>query len=78
MKTKAQAIKTVNEYASTDAGIAFRTLLICWISDLRKKNDTAATEDVLKNQGGIRELKLIVKQIGGDRISTEYDGGFGD
>jgi hypothetical protein len=75
--TKREAMTEVNEFAQTDAGRAFRKLVSIWINDLRAKNDTAESEDFMKNQGAIRELKLIHKGIGPKIRTEDYDGGFG-
>jgi hypothetical protein len=77
MKTKKELLADCKEFAATDAGIKFRLLLAATINELRAKNDTATTEDFLKNQGAIRELKLLHKGIGPKIRSSEYDGGFG-
>jgi len=66
------------EFAQTDAARAFRKLVGTWISDLREKNDTAEPDEFLKNQGAIRELKLMHKGIGPKLSVAEYDGAFGE
>jgi hypothetical protein len=76
MNRKEVAFKA-KEYATTDAGKTFRQLLITWIEDLRQKNDTASPEDFPKNQGAIRELKLIQKAITPPHHMQEYDGAYG-
>ena len=76
--TRKQAMVNAKQFEGTDAGRACRKLLEVVISDLREKNDTATTEDFLKNQGAIRELKLMHKGIGPKQTMTEFDGGFGD
>ncbi len=75
--TKKEAMEKVKEVAMTDAGRAFRKLVAVWIDDLRAKNDTAEPNDFLKNQGAIRELKLMHKGIGPKIRTSDYDGAFG-
>jgi hypothetical protein len=77
MVTIKEAMAEVNEYAMTDAGRAFRKLVAVWINKLRAKNDTAPPEEFMKNQGAIRELKLMHKGIGPKIRTSEWDGGFG-
>ena len=68
----------VMEYRNTDAGRAFRRLIGVCISDLREKNDVAEGDDFIRNQGAIREFKLVYKNIGQKVSKTEYDGAFGE
>lgn len=75
---KKEQMAKVNEYGQTDAGRSFRVLIAAWITDLREKNDTAKGDDFIRNQGAIRELKLMYKGIGPKVSVTAYDGGFGD
>ncbi len=74
--TKKELMDKAQEYEFTDAGRTFSQLLTVWIADLRRKNDTAAPGEFEKNQGAIRELKLMRKGIGPKTISREYNGGF--
>jgi hypothetical protein len=64
------------EYAATDAGRVFRLLLETWITDLRKKNDTAELKDFPKNQGAIKEMKLMLKAITPHQQIKEFDGSY--
>lgn len=74
--TKKELMDKAREYEFTDAGRTFLQLLTQWIVDLREKNDTAAPGEFEKNQGAIRELKLMRKGIGPKQVSREYNGGF--
>jgi hypothetical protein len=78
MQNRKIAMQECKEYSSTDAARAFRKLVGVWISDLREKNDTAEGDEFVRNQGAIRELKLMHKGIGPKLTVTEYDGGFGE
>ncbi|MHC4757109.1 MAG: hypothetical protein ACYTE8_00470 [Planctomycetota bacterium] len=74
---KKTQIAKVLDYSQTDAGRAFRLLIGVWINELRKKNDTAEGNEFIKNQGAIREFKLMHKAIGPKLTTADYDGGFG-
>lgn len=78
MQQRKVAMAECKEFAQTDAARAFRKLVGVWISDMREKNDTAEPDEFLKNQGAIRELKLMHKGIGPKLTVTEYDGAFGE
>jgi hypothetical protein len=69
------AAKTL-EYANTDGGRMFKLLLEIWIRDLRKKNDTAELKDFPKNQGAIKEMKLMLKAITPHQQIREFDGSY--
>jgi hypothetical protein len=75
---KKEVMSEVREFAMTDAGRAFRKLIAVCINELRAKNDTADEKEFVKNQGAIRELKLMHKGIGPKIRTSEYDGGFGE
>ena len=66
----------VKDYAATDAGRMFRLLLETWIRDLRLKNDTAEIADFQKNQGAIKEMKLMLKAITPHQQIKEFDGSY--
>jgi hypothetical protein len=74
--TKKELAGKVMEYASTEAGRTFRLLLETWIKDLRHKNDTASIEDFPKNQGAIKEMKLMLKAITPHQQIREFDGSY--
>ena len=80
MSTKNSTILAAAEYMATDAGHKFLKLIDVWIDSLRQANDTASKDDFLKNQGAIRELKLMHKSL--SKLEkpqrTDWDGGFGD
>jgi len=78
MQQRKTVMAECKEFAQTDAARAFRKLVGVWIADLREKNDTAEQDEFLKNQGAIRELKLMHKGIGPKVQVTEYDGAFGE
>jgi len=78
MQNKKIVMAECKEFAQTDAARAFRKLVGVWISDLREKNDTAEGNEFIKNQGAIREMKLLHKGIGPKLTITEYDGAFGE
>jgi hypothetical protein len=73
---KRDLIKEVKEYAYTDPGMKFVMLLRMCIGDLRRKNDTAHPDDVLRNQGAISELKSIIKDLKAKEKLREYSGGY--
>jgi hypothetical protein len=73
---KRDLIKEVKEYAHTDPGMKFVMLLRMCIDDLRRKNDTAHPDDVLRNQGAIGELKSIIKDLKAKEKLREYSGGY--
>jgi hypothetical protein len=76
MDSKKQLLNEVREYAPSDAHTKMARLLHACIRELRIKNDTAASEDILRNQGAIAELKLILKGINLHQKYKEYSGGF--
>jgi len=77
MKRK-EILAKAKEYQATPAGLLFSKLLQIWIDELREKNDNSGPDETLRNQGAIRELKLIQKGTGWSVKISEYDGGFGD
>ena len=78
MQQRKVVMAECKEFTQTDAARAFRKLVGTWISDLREKNDVAEGDEFVKNQGAIRELKLMYKGIGPRVQVTEYDGAFGE
>lgn len=78
MLTKKQLLAEVREYTTSDAGMKFRLLLQACIEELRIRNDTATTDDFLKHQGAIEELKAIAKGISIREKMKEFDGAFGE
>jgi hypothetical protein len=76
MEDRRQLLKDVKEYANSDPHTKFVKLLYACIHDLRIKNDTATSEEFLKNQGAISELKLIIRGISIFQKYKEYTGGF--
>ncbi len=77
MKRK-EILMKAKEYQSTPAGRVFSKLLQVCIADLREKNDMSDPDETLRNQGAIRELKLIQKGTGFTVITHEFDGAFGE
>jgi len=77
MKRK-EILAKAKEYQSTPAGRIFSKLLQVWIADLRERNDNSDPDETLRNQGAIRELKLIQKGTGFSPVVYEFDGGFGE
>ncbi len=77
MKRK-EILAQAKEYQSSPAGRVFSKLLQVWIAELREKNDMSDPDETLRNQGAIRELKLIQKGTGFSPVIREFDGGFGD
>ncbi len=77
MKRK-EILAKAKEYQSAPAGRVFSKLLQVCIDDLREKNDNSDPDETLRNQGAIRELKLIQKGTGFSVKTHEFDGGFGE
>jgi hypothetical protein len=76
MNNKKQLMEELRAYAPSDPHTKVVRLLHACISDLRIKNDTATSEDILRNQGAISELKLILKGINIHQKYQEFSGGF--
>jgi len=69
-KTLYQELKL---FEHADLFTKFRMLLMSTINDLREKNDNAIPEDVLRNQGAIKELKIMYKRLGGTEKFKEHN-----
>lgn len=78
MDTKKELMNEVRQYAPSDLHTKVVRLLYACINELRIRNDTAASEDVLRNQGAVSELKSILKGINIREKYQEFTGGFND
>ena len=76
MQSRKELIKEAKEFSGTTAGLTFVRLLIVCVRDLRKANDSAVAEQVLKNQGAISELKGLIKALSLSKGFAEHNGAF--
>jgi len=76
--TKREILRRLSsEYGATEVGKLLVLLFHACINELREKNDSAEMNDVLKNQGAIREMKLLLKDLNPREEQQQYDGAFG-
>lgn len=77
---KGHYLAQAKQHINTESGIAFQGLLMALVEDLRKRNDTATYDDVLRNQGAISEFNKLLKSLTSkidDENRKDYTGGFG-
>ena len=53
-------------------------LIEAQLHDARVRNDTARGNDLYRNQGAVRELRHLLKNIRPHEIQRGLDGGYGD
>ena len=76
--SKKELAAKITPHELTECHQFIQQLIKLRIKDARARNDTADGFDLYRNQGGVKELKLLSKSICSHEIQRGFDGGFGE
>jgi len=76
MRSKEIAAK-LKEFENTPCYVGMLRLITELLNEARLRNDAAVEPEFYKNQGGINELKQMLKMLRSVDIVRDYDGGYG-
>ena len=73
-----QLAKELRAYNQSQPYRLINKLLVASIETLRHRNDTAPADEVTQNQGAIKELKSLLKDLKMKDEVQQHDGAFHD